>query len=290
MKNYRKGQFITIVVLLIVIITLGVGFSAFSTMLNISSSASVTPNSGEFMLGFYDNVGSSTGSMANIYPNVEFGGATGSAITLINGDTSISGLNVYFTNPGQTISYLFTVKNMGKYDAYLNKIAAYNVSGEDAFKVCIPGDGTTASLVESSCDGINIEVVIDGMFFPVNGTINYSLDKGSAQTILINISYDDGFDIADGPFSVNFGNLELIYSSAEVVVPDKITFTIEGISYQAEKGMTWNEWVNSSYNIDGYYCSNNYVYTSNDLFVANVGTIEKVFVDDIIENGNYFGI
>lgn len=29
---------------------------------------------------------------------------------------------------------------------------------------------------------------------------------------------------------------------------DLITFTIDGIEYQAEKGMTWEKWVNSEYN------------------------------------------
>lgn len=31
-----------------------------------------------------------------------------------------------------------------------------------------------------------------------------------------------------------------------------ISFTIAGTSYQAEEGMTWAEWVASSYNTDGY--------------------------------------
>ena len=30
-----------------------------------------------------------------------------------------------------------------------------------------------------------------------------------------------------------------------------ISFTIDGTSYQAEEGMTWGEWVNSSYNNSG---------------------------------------
>lgn len=34
---------------------------------------------------------------------------------------------------------------------------------------------------------------------------------------------------------------------------DLINFTIGGTSYQAEEGMTWSEWTNSSYNTDGYY-------------------------------------
>lgn len=35
-----------------------------------------------------------------------------------------------------------------------------------------------------------------------------------------------------------------------------ITFTIDGVTYQAEPGMTWEEWVNSKYNTDGYLVLN----------------------------------
>ena len=31
-----------------------------------------------------------------------------------------------------------------------------------------------------------------------------------------------------------------------------ISFTIENTSYQAEEGMTWTEWIESEYNVDGY--------------------------------------
>ena len=37
-----------------------------------------------------------------------------------------------------------------------------------------------------------------------------------------------------------------------------ITFTINGTSYQAEDGMTWGEWVNSSYNTDGFVLNTKY--------------------------------
>ena len=35
-----------------------------------------------------------------------------------------------------------------------------------------------------------------------------------------------------------------------------ITFTIDGVTYQAEDGMTWTEWVNSKYNIDNFIIVN----------------------------------
>ena len=35
-------------------------------------------------------------------------------------------------------------------------------------------------------------------------------------------------------------------------IPPIIIFTIGEVQYQAEEGMTWEKWVNSDYNIDGY--------------------------------------
>lgn len=38
-----------------------------------------------------------------------------------------------------------------------------------------------------------------------------------------------------------------------------ITFTIGGTTYQAIDGMTWEEWVNSEYNTDGFYIYNGFI-------------------------------
>lgn len=35
-------------------------------------------------------------------------------------------------------------------------------------------------------------------------------------------------------------------------VTKKINFTIDGTSYEADEGMTWEQWVNSAYNTNGY--------------------------------------
>ena len=40
---------------------------------------------------------------------------------------------------------------------------------------------------------------------------------------------------------------------AKIKVKNLINFIIDGVSYQAEEGMTWEDWVNSSYNTNGFY-------------------------------------
>ena len=37
------------------------------------------------------------------------------------------------------------------------------------------------------------------------------------------------------------------------IIPNLISFTIDGTEYQAEEGMTWQDWIDSEYNVDGYY-------------------------------------
>lgn len=60
-----------------------------------------------------------------------------------------------------------------------------------------------------------------------------------------------------------------------------ITFTIGGVEYQAEEGMTWGEWVESGYNSDNYYADSN-IYSSSGL-----AYIDGVTSDDTIISTNY---
>lgn len=80
----------------------------------------------------------------------------------------------------------------------------------------------------------------------------------------------------------------LIVKFVEVV--NLITFTINSTLYQAEEGMTWEEWIDSSYNIDGFHRAQNLadgVQTTGDYFIY---TSDQTFVeraDNIIEYHAY---
>lgn len=69
-----------------------------------------------------------------------------------------------------------------------------------------------------------------------------------------------------------------------------ITFKVGTAQYQAEKGMTFNEYTSSSYNVDGFYVygANHYVYTGDGKnFYPPSGTNLVVGSDTIISGGNY---
>jgi len=62
-----------------------------------------------------------------------------------------------------------------------------------------------------------------------------------------------------------------------------INFTIEGVSYQAEEGMTWLDWINSKYNTDGYYQNGsvtNIVYAPQENYGFTVGYIDTELIED----------
>lgn len=71
-----------------------------------------------------------------------------------------------------------------------------------------------------------------------------------------------------------------------------ISFTINNTTYQAEEGMTWEEWVNSGYNTGGYFIvfdvnvgiANNYV-GLNGTRVETTETIESNWQYTIIYGG-----
>lgn len=69
-----------------------------------------------------------------------------------------------------------------------------------------------------------------------------------------------------------------------------INFTIEGVQYQAEETMHWSEWVESDYNTNGFYITENskygYVYSTAGSEPRYLGKTAKP-IDLIIGNANY---
>lgn len=270
MKRNRQTKMIAIIALVIAVAGMSLGFAAFSSTLTISSSASVTPDSSTFSVGFYPDT---TAALANAPANPVIanttGGASASELMLEEGATSISELNASFTAPGGSVTYSFYVGNSGEYDAYLRAINFNNVTGSNLNKVCTAGTGATASLVDAACDDITISVnVHDITATSTNSSISGKvLYKKTFAPITITIEYAANGDRADGPFSVEFGEISLDYSTVDG--SNLVSFMINITTYQAEDGMTLLEWINSPYNTGGfdeysefcYYTGGGYAFT-----------------------------
>ncbi len=208
MGRDRKMKMLVIVAFVIAIASMSLGFAAFSSVLNISSSATVTPNSEDFNIVFS---GSETdANVKALVPSI-----TGSAIAenAIVGDDgiSISANEIIFTEPGQKVTYYTYAHNIGKFDGYVNSVTFENVDGYDKNVVCIPDEGTSAELVQAACEGIQI-----GYLFPSGrgGLLEITTSSG-VMTYLVGSVSSGGFFMqygsnatrADGPFTVLFGDV-----------------------------------------------------------------------------------
>ena len=265
--RYRRKRKYMLFVLMLGVLTMSIGFSAFSSELVIASSASVKPDSSAFRVIFSS---SGTQVLTDKITGTATGNATAGSATIENGgDTPrISDLTATFTGPGETVKYEFYVYNSGAYVAYLRDIVFKNVDGESSSKVCtaIDNSSVNATLMQNACNDINVSIDV-GSTTSVLGTTNNirgrSLEKGVYEKVVVTITYTNNENRSDGDFKVEFGDIGLTYSTVDYV-PALINFTYEGmnVSYNlvAEEGMTWAEWVESDYNTVGAFISCNSIY------------------------------
>jgi len=219
MNETRKKQVMTLSILAVAISAISIGFAAFSSNLNISSNLAVSPDESTFGVKF-----SSSATELATNPVVP----TKNPETLIasNGtinneeDPTITGLSVDFTEPGQKVEYTFYARNTGKYDAYLNTLIFENVVSATTNKVCTPGTGTNKDMVDAACNSISIKVTYNGVDY--NSTQSTTLDLlaiGESRPVTVTIEYSSNGVRADGPFSIAFGDIRLVYSTVEDYEP-----------------------------------------------------------------------
>lgn len=213
MEN-RNSKVIAIVALIVAVVGLGIGFAAFSSTLTISSSATVTPNSSSFNVGFSTKIDSLSPGTVQGTGMAEHHDAT------LTG-TSITGIKASFTEPGQTAGYTFFVYNAGEYTAYLKQILFNNAPGATSNKKCTAGTGASDALVQEACNSISIKVIEVGynagkdVTSTVNSITGVSLLKNNGRVVRVEISYASDGARADGPFDVSFGDITFKYSTVD---------------------------------------------------------------------------
>ena len=217
MEKNRKVQMIAIVALVVGIVGLSVGFAAFSSVLNIQTSANVKPDSSTLNVDFSsaeDKV-----EVAEIIPT-----ATPNSLVTTNGvidnsvDPTISNLSATFTEPGQSVVYKFYAYNAGELNAYLKSIVFGNVAGQNVTKICTAGQGTTDALVQKACEKISVKVKVGNEIETTTGKASitgHTLAKDNGELVIVTLEYEAGAGRADGDFTVAFGDITLNYSSAD---------------------------------------------------------------------------
>lgn len=278
MGRNRQIKIITIIALVVAISGLSIGFAAFTSVLTISSTATVTPDESAFSV-LFSSSGTSQAT-AQITPTVS--GATGDKATISG--TTISGLKANFTEPGQTVTYAFWSHNAGSYTAYLRNISYETATSGSTFKYCTPGTNATESLVAAACEDINVTVSVGSTnASDTIGVTNHPLAVNAYEQVIVTITYASDGERADGEFNVLFGDITLNYSSIDGG-KQIITFEVEDYGeFQAENGMTWLQWFESDYNTSNFYIHN-------ESWICNIDNdkpIIKNINEKIIDNQYY---
>ena len=209
MERSRKNKLFIIFALVISIASLSIGFAAFSVSLNISSQASVSPSSDTFSVKFSTNKDSVY--IAPVIPLASSSGTTFTEGVIDNsGHPKITSLSATFTAPGQSVTYRVFARNEGEYDAYLNSI---NFIGN---KTCVGEAETSDSLVQSACASIKTSVVVAGTTYNETTSVTgHVLAKTAGESIVITLEYASDGSYVDGPFSVTFSDIALVYSTVD---------------------------------------------------------------------------
>lgn len=233
MENNRSYKVVAVVALVFAIFGLSVGFAAFSTALNISSSqSSVRPDETTFNVSFSSSDTTfAEDDIVGVVSDSALMTATNAVIDNSNyKNPVIKNLSAKFTGPGQSVTYTFYSYNRGSYDAYLKSISFLNVEGKTQNKVCAPiSSGTegesvaTDSLVQAACEDISIKVDIVGeknqsATDSVSSIKSHKLARDSSEKIVVTMTYGGSSDTsvrADGDFTVDFGSIVLNYGSVD---------------------------------------------------------------------------
>ena len=232
----NKEKVITIAALVIAVIGLSIGFAAFASTLNISTSARVTPTD-TFSVKF-SNLDTSL-AVPSVLPTGN-STASGDTAPIDNSDDHnpvISNLSAHFTQPNQKVEYVFYVRNMGPYDAYLTDVRFNNVQGGRRNKKCTATSDNPVSDANAMCQYIdfkleladspsNKELTPSSNFASVVGN-NYMVNKSTtpetrntnSKLVKVTIEYPDGSPYADGSFDVDFGSVEMVFASLAGYIP-----------------------------------------------------------------------
>lgn len=214
MEKNRKQKLLLVIALVTAITSLSIGFAAFSTTLNISSTANVTPNSETFSVKF--SIDRDSLEVTPVSPSYSGEPEPVATEGIINNTTNptLTNLSATFTRPGQTVEYLFYTRNEGEYTAYLNSV---NYVGD---KVCEATGDANNELVQRACEDINVIVYIGDSsekFTETTEISNHPLEKQQGEPIIIQIAYSSTGDstLADGDFRINLPDIALVYSTID---------------------------------------------------------------------------
>ncbi len=217
MEKERGVKVIAIVALMVAVVGLSIGFSAFTRDLNISIDDTTVNQKNNLSVVFSSsNSTIETNQISGaILPIPTPTGVSATSATINNSDESaptITGLSATFTEPGQSATYVFYVHNKSDYTAYLRKIEF------DGSKTCTATGDTTQTTVNAACDGISLSIKVGSMSEAIKTTTSitgHALSNTTPETVTVVIDYATGSKTANGDFTVEFGDITLNYNTVD---------------------------------------------------------------------------
>ena len=217
MERDRQIKIVSVLALVLGVLGLSLGFTAFSNILIISSNATVKPESSSFSVDLYSGTSTS---------NTDYTVIGKSSVEGVNGTATISkdrkvitGVTADFNAPGQSVVYEFYAHNTGEYVAYLRSIIFTVVEGHDYPKVCtLTSDKGSLNLVEAACKDISLEVSVGDITVDnsITGISHHPIEKDGYVKVSVKLTYIAGGTKVNGPFKVEFGDVHLEYSSQDL--------------------------------------------------------------------------
>lgn len=229
----KKGKILVIVSLVVAVITLTVGFAAFSNTLTIKSSATVSPDPSDFKMVVYginddsfdaDNwfwnysEAAPLSSTVSVPRFVMFG--TGANAIINNDSLTIDFPSVNFVKKGDEVYYYFEIVNEGKYDAYFGGDEFSNIASVlTNQKVCTADVGTSQDMVDSACSAVEVyayahDELSDVLLSPSSDGKVIKIEPGKNMRICFQFSYG-GDGLADGDWNIDFPITELTFSTVD---------------------------------------------------------------------------
>lgn len=242
MRKDRKIQVLSIVALVLAITGMSLGFAAFSATLNISSSATVTPNSDDFKINVYglkesrsltdimnsfdESWLSDTVGMAYAYNSTN---TTFTQAKINNNKNSVSISNIqaqYISDTNCNVEYYFLIANEGQYDAIL-PYAPFESYFENTYtKNCNAEENTNSELVNAVCEGMDLyialgnaetseEILNSATNVTVDFTSGYTLKPGEKLFMCVGIDYESSV-LPDGNMTIEFGDINFSFTTAPI--------------------------------------------------------------------------
>ena len=194
MEKDRKTKVLAVIAIIIAVVSLTIGFAAFSTSLSINGTGDVRASSWKVR---FESLGS-----ANLSGTAE----ETTAPTINTNDTTISDFDVSFTTPGDSVSYTFDIANKGTFDAEITSIN-------------IPTPTCQGTGVNAEQDAANVCANLEYKLTYTDGGTTLAetdtLNTGEKKNVTLTLTYKDTITEAELPQeNVDISNLgiSIIYS------------------------------------------------------------------------------